>query len=53
MVPLDDVIPPARRRLQPGRCSPAQTVEGKVYGIPMIQDMQMLFYRKSLLRRPA
>ena len=27
----------------------AQTVEGKIYGIPQAIDMQMLFYRKSML----
>lgn len=25
------------------------TVDGKIYGVPMIQDMQLLYYRKSLL----
>ncbi len=31
------------------RCSQPKTYEGKVYGIPQVIDMQMLYYRKSLL----
>lgn len=29
----------------------AQTVDGKIYGIPQAIDMQLLFYRKSMLSR--
>jgi multiple sugar transport system substrate-binding protein len=28
----------------------ANTVDGKIYAIPMVEDMQLLYYRKSLLQ---
>ena len=48
VVPLDDVIAPVKGDFSPSVLA-AQTVEGKVYGIPQATDTQVLFYRKSLL----
>ncbi len=47
--PLDDVIADVRDDFTDSALELA-TVDGKVYGIPMIQDMQLLYYRKSLLQ---
>jgi len=47
-VALDDVIAPVRDDFTASALELA-TVDGKVYGVPMIQDMQLLLYRKSLL----
>ncbi|WP_158881747.1 ABC transporter substrate-binding protein [Amycolatopsis anabasis] len=49
IVPLDDLIAPVRDDFHPAALA-AQTVEGKVYGIPQAIDTQVLFYRKSLLQ---
>ena len=49
VVALDDVIGPVKGDFSPAVLA-AQTVEGKVYGIPQATDTQVLFYRKSLLQ---
>jgi multiple sugar transport system substrate-binding protein len=49
VVALDDVIAPVKGDFTPAVLA-AQTVEGKVYGIPQAADTQVLFYRKSLLQ---
>ena len=49
VVPLDDLIAPVKGDFSPAVLA-AQTVEGKVYGIPQATDTQLLFYRKSLLQ---
>ncbi|RJQ87074.1 ABC transporter substrate-binding protein [Amycolatopsis panacis] len=49
VVPLDDLIAPVKNDFSPAVLA-AQTVEGKVYGIPQAADTQVLFYRKSLLQ---
>lgn len=48
-VDLTDIIAPVRDDFIDSSLALA-TVEGKVYGIPMIQDMQLLYYRPSLLQ---
>lgn len=47
-VDLTDIIAPYKGDFIDSALELA-TVDGKVYGIPMIQDMQLLYYRKSLL----
>jgi multiple sugar transport system substrate-binding protein len=49
VVALDDIIGPVKGDFSPSVLA-AQTVEGKVYGIPQATDTQVLFYRKSLLQ---
>ena len=46
---LSDVIAPVKDDFIDSSLELA-TVDGKVYGIPMIQDMQLLYYRPSLLK---
>lgn len=48
VVPLDDVFGDAKSDFAESILA-THTVDGKVYGIPQAVDMQMLFYRKSLL----
>jgi multiple sugar transport system substrate-binding protein len=50
IVALDDIIGPDIDDFTPATRGLA-TVDGKVYGIPMIEDMQLLYYRKSLLSK--
>ncbi|MBB4688079.1 ABC transporter substrate-binding protein [Amycolatopsis jiangsuensis] len=49
VVALDDLVAPVKNDFSPAVLA-AQTVEGKVYGIPQATDTQVLFYRKSLLQ---
>jgi multiple sugar transport system substrate-binding protein len=49
VVPLDDLINPVKGDFNPTVLA-AHTVEGKVYGIPQATDIQVLYFRKSLLR---
>ncbi|MDT8911217.1 sugar ABC transporter substrate-binding protein [Amycolatopsis sp. PS_44_ISF1] len=49
VVALDDVLAPVKNDFSPAVLA-AQTVEGKVYGIPQAVDTQVLYYRKSLLQ---
>ena len=48
VVPLDDLIAPVKDDFTPGDLQ-LNTVDGKIYGIRMIDDPQFLYYRKSLL----
>ncbi len=50
LVDLTDVIAGAKDDFMPAVLA-SQTVDGKIYGIPQSVDMQMLFYRKSMLRK--
>ncbi|SDX00966.1 multiple sugar transport system substrate-binding protein [Amycolatopsis xylanica] len=49
VVALDDIVGPIAADFSPAVLA-AQTVEGKVYGIPQATDTQVLFYRKSMLQ---
>lgn len=48
IVPLDDIIGSAKDDFTPGDLA-LNTINGKLYGIRMIDDPQFLYYRKSLL----
>lgn len=48
LVPLDDVFGDARSDFSESILA-THTVDGKIYGVPQAVDMQMLFYRRSLL----
>lgn len=50
IVALDDVIASAKSDFTQATIDLA-TVDGKIWGIPMIEDMQLLYYRKSLLAK--
>ena len=50
VVDLTDVISGAQPDFNPTVLGP-KTYQGKVYGIPQTIDMQMLYYRKSLLAK--
>jgi multiple sugar transport system substrate-binding protein len=50
VVDLTDVISGAQSDFNPTVLGP-KTYQGKVYGIPQTIDMQMLYYRKSLLAK--
>jgi len=47
-VDLSDIIAGAKSDFTDATIA-ANTVDGKVYAIPMVEDMQLLLYRKSLL----
>jgi len=48
--PLDDILTETKGDFNPVSLS-ALTVNGKVYGIKMIDDMGLLYYRKSMLQK--
>ncbi|GLZ32533.1 sugar ABC transporter substrate-binding protein [Lentzea sp. NBRC 105346] len=50
IVPLDDVISAAKDDFTASILA-GHTVDGHVYGVPQAVDMQMLFYRKSMLEK--
>lgn len=50
IVPLDDVIADVKSDFTESDLA-ANSVDGKVYGIRMIDDPQFLYYRKSLLEK--
>jgi multiple sugar transport system substrate-binding protein len=50
IVSLDDLLGDARSDFTESVLA-SHTVDGQVYGIPQAVDMQMLFYRKSLLQK--
>lgn len=50
VAPLDDLFPPDVRRDFPARDLAENTVGGKVYGVKMLDDAGILYYRKSLLQ---
>lgn len=47
ITPLDDLIADAKDDFDPADLK-SNTIDGKLYAIPMIIDPQMVFYRKSL-----
>ncbi len=47
---LDDLFPPGVRRDFPARDLAMNSVGGKVYGVKMLDDAGILYYRPSLLR---
>ncbi|MGW8765189.1 ABC transporter substrate-binding protein [Streptomyces sp. NPDC055815] len=50
LAPLDDVLGTAKSEFSQAALDVA-TVDGKVYGIKMIDDIMMLYYRRSLLEQ--
>ncbi|MFJ8938632.1 ABC transporter substrate-binding protein [Streptomyces sp. NPDC102365] len=48
VAPLDDILGPVEDDFNPADIK-SHTVDGKVYGVRMIDDPQFFFYRKSLL----
>ncbi|MEU0091149.1 sugar ABC transporter substrate-binding protein [Kribbella sp. NPDC006257] len=50
VVALDDIIADVKDDFTPGDLA-TNTVDGKVYGIRMIVDPQVIYYRKSLLEK--
>jgi len=50
VVPLDDLFTPEIRREFSAPDLAANTVGGKIYGVRMIDDTGLLYYRKSLLQ---
>jgi multiple sugar transport system substrate-binding protein len=48
IVPLDDIMADVKDDFLPGDLA-TNTVDGKIYGIRMIIDPQVIYYRKSLL----
>ena len=49
VVPLDDLFTPETRRDFSERDLASNSVNGKIYGIKMLDDTGVLYYRKSLL----
>ncbi|MCW2903844.1 MAG: sugar transporter substrate-binding protein [Streptosporangiaceae bacterium] len=49
VVDLTDLLDGVKDDFNPGVLGP-KTYDGKIWGIPQVIDMQMLFYRKSLLK---
>jgi multiple sugar transport system substrate-binding protein len=47
--PLDDVFPPEEQKKHVAAMIDAQTVGGKIYGVPWLNDIGHMFYRKDLL----
>ncbi|WP_221351041.1 ABC transporter substrate-binding protein [Streptomyces beigongshangae] len=50
VAPLDDIIDPVKADFNPADIA-SHTVDGKVYGVRMIDDPQFFYYRKSLLEK--
>jgi multiple sugar transport system substrate-binding protein len=48
VVPLDDILADVKSDYAPGDLQ-TNTVDGKIYGVRMIVDPQVIYYRKSLL----
>ena len=51
VAPLDDLFPPDIRTDFSARDLAANTVNGKLYGVKMLDDTGILYYRKSLLQK--
>jgi multiple sugar transport system substrate-binding protein len=49
LAPLDDVVDPVKADFSPAALDTV-TVDGKIYGVKMIDDVMMLYYRKSALQ---
>ena len=47
--PLDDVFPPEEQKKYIAAMIDAQTINGKIYGVPWLNDIGHMFYRKDLL----
>jgi multiple sugar transport system substrate-binding protein len=47
--PLDDVFPADLQKKYIGAMIDAQTINGKIYGVPWLNDIGHMFYRKDLL----
>jgi multiple sugar transport system substrate-binding protein len=47
--PLDDIIAPVQSDFNPVSLKPL-TINGKIYAIKMINDMGLIYYRKSMLQ---
>lgn len=50
VVSIDDVLGSAKSDFHTADLE-LGTVNGELYGVPMIEDMQMLYYRKSMLSK--
>ncbi|BCL26782.1 ABC transporter substrate-binding protein [Streptomyces aurantiacus] len=50
VAPLDDILGPVKDDFNPADIT-SHTVDGKVYGVRMIDDPQFFFYRKSILEK--
>ena len=50
VAPLDDLLPPDVRRDLSARDLASNSVGGKIYGVKMLDDTGILYYRPSLLR---
>ncbi len=50
IAPLDDIIADAKSDFSPAALKPL-TINNKIYAIKMINDMGLLYYRKSLLQK--
>ncbi|GAA2648282.1 sugar ABC transporter substrate-binding protein [Streptomyces vastus] len=50
VAPLDDIINPVKDDFNPADIK-SHTVDGKIYGVRMIDDPQFFFYRKSMLEK--
>ncbi len=50
VAPLDDLFPPAVRSDFSPRDLAQNSVDGKIYGLKMLDDTGILYYRKSLLK---
>ncbi|MFF4593856.1 ABC transporter substrate-binding protein [Amycolatopsis sp. NPDC001319] len=48
LAPLDDIVDPVKSDFSQAALDTA-TVEGKIYGVKTIDDVMMLYYRKSVL----
>ena len=51
VVPLDDLFPPEIRKDFLPEDLAANSVDGKIYGVKMVGDTGVLYYRKSLLQK--
>ncbi|WP_207898606.1 ABC transporter substrate-binding protein [Amycolatopsis pittospori] len=49
LAPLDDIVAPVRGEFSQAALDMV-TVDGKLYGVKMMDDVMMLFYRKSVLQ---
>ncbi len=49
LAPLDDIVDPVRDDYSKAAVDTV-TVDGKIYGVKMMDDVMMLFYRKSVLQ---
>ncbi|WP_175409876.1 ABC transporter substrate-binding protein [Streptomyces sp. TRM64462] len=50
ILPLDDIVAPVKDDFNPADIA-SHTIDGKIWGVRMIDDPQFFFYRKSLLAK--